>query len=232
VSLLWFHATGRQAASDYVRLLDVGLRPAAFVTDTQQLELHLAIVPHRVYCYLGRTLEAFGEFCVALRPDSLPVGELSPFDTGGLVRKLEPIRTWTREQQQTYLDAFSFSTLTRADCLARHPAEALVEYLECARPVQRGPHQLWDGTPEADIWALAPEHDWRAWTWEGRWQQLPIAGQIVAWSCAPSLFPLILDATERTDANISSEILDGFLQTYQPGGVGALVADLKAVQAQ
>src|ERR1043166_742047 len=48
VSLLWFHATRRQAASDYVRLLDVGLRPAAFVTDTQQLELQLAIVPHRV----------------------------------------------------------------------------------------------------------------------------------------------------------------------------------------
>lgn len=231
MSLLWFHATDRKAPADYVQLLTTGLRPPPFATDTQQLELHLAIVPHCVYCYLGRTLESFGDFGLALHPDALAVGELSPFDSGGLVRKAAPIRDWPREQQQEYLRAFSFSTEVRSDCLSRHPNTAVAPYLRGERPSARGPHELWDGRPEADIWALAAEHDWRSWTWEGRWQELPISGHIVAWTCAPSMFPEILEATESAEVPVSSELIESFLSSYRPGGVGALVADLREEQA-
>lgn len=228
MSLLWFHATTRKTPADYVRLLRLGLHPATFTTQTQQLELHLRIVPHRVYCYLGRTLETFGDFGLALRPDALADGELSPFDTGGLVRNISPVRDWPQPQQQTYLQAFSFPTAARNDCLLRHPSAGFGPYLRGEKPGQRGPHELWTG-PEADIWSLASEREWRAWTWEGRWQELPIAGHIAAWTCTPAMFPEIVEATESAD--VPPELLEPFLRSYHAGGVGALVADLRERQA-
>lgn len=228
MSLLWFHATRRSTPSDYVRLLQLGLGPAPHAGETKQLELHLAIAPHRVYCYLGRTREAFGDFCVVLRPDQVREdGEISPFDTGGLVHKIEPVCNWEQGQQQEYLSAFTFATSTREDCLARYPNGNLRSYLDGARPPQSGPHAFWAEKPEAEVWVHGT--DWRAWTWEGRWEDLKLVGQLFAWTCAPSLFAQILEATESA-SDIAEEHIDDFIRKYQPGGVGALVADLKAVQ--
>lgn len=225
--LFWFHATRRPAVDHYVGVLRDGCRPPPTVSETQQLELALDITPPRVYCYLGRTLEQFGEFCLVFEPPRLPTGNMSPFDTGGLVRKIRPVSDWQIVQRVEYLRALSFSTQTMDDMLAGYPADQHERYLDCERPTFAGPHEIWTDAPIADIWAQGTH--WRAWTWEGRWEMLPVAGTIRAWTCAPAIF---MDIVERIEAapDLPVAVVDDFLARFRPGGVSALVADLRVEQ--
>jgi hypothetical protein len=211
-----------------VDILRLGCRPAPFVNDTQQLEFELRIAPARVYCYLGRTLEQFGEFCIAFHPLAVPVGEMCPFDSGGLVRKIPPVNGWSREQQSEYLNALTFSTAERESRIASYPAGSRESYLESRRPEQAGPHEVWTDAPVAEIWRSGTH--WRAWTWEGRWHDIPLAGAVRAWSCSPSLFMDIVEAIEASE-DLPAASVDQFLASYRPGGVGALIADLRAEQS-
>jgi hypothetical protein len=227
LTLLWFHGTRRSGVEDYLGILRSGCHPAPFKNDTQQLEMDLQISPPRVYCYLGRTLEQFGEFCMVFDPRRLPVGEMSPFDTGGLVRKIPPVRDWPESDRAAYLAALSFSTADREAHVAAYPADRRPGYLDCERPPQEGPHEIWPNSPVAEIWKQGTH--WRAWTWEGRWALLPVSGNLRAWTCSPSLFMDILEAIEGCD-DIPTSAVDEFLACFRPGGVGALIADLRAEQ--
>jgi hypothetical protein len=228
VRLLWFHATRRSGVAEYLGILRSGCQPAPFKNETQQLEMNLQISPPRVYCYLGRTLEQFGEFCIVFDPAQLPAGEMSPFDTGGLVRKILPVRDWAEPDRAGYLAALSFSTSDRETHVGTYPASRRRAYLDCERPSEDGPHAVWPNVPVAEIWKLGTH--WRAWTWEGRWAVLPIDGSVRAWTCSPALFMDILEAIESSD-DIPAAVADAFLARFRPGGVGALIADLRAEQA-
>ena len=223
--MFWFHATRRPAAADYVSILRDGCRPSSIPTHTNQLELELSVgVPH-VYCYLGRTREQFGDFAVALSPADLPEGHMCPFDSGGLVENTPPVSSWARDAKASYLDAFSFSTATRASLVGDYPGTKLKEYLAGIRPIQTGPHEVWAHRPEANIWEIG--NHWRSWTWEGRWPHLPIRGHLRAWSCAPALFVSILEQLEAGD---SIELSD-CLALYREGGVGAMISEMSLEQA-
>lgn len=227
--MLWFHATRRPSLDHYVAILRTGCRPPppSAAGQTQQLELDLAISSPRVYCYLGRTLEQFGEFCVVFEPGRVPIGEMCPFDSGGLVRKIRPISDWDAEARAEYLSALTFATSELRDRVSGYPADRVDQYLQCERPVFEGPHEVWPQLPVADIWRQGT--DWRAWTWEGRWEVLPVAGCVRAWTCAPAMF---MDIVERIESatDLPVGVVDDFLARFRPGGVGALVADLRAEQ--
>lgn len=228
VTLFWFHATRRSAAAEYLAILRSGCQPAPFRTETQQLEMNLQIAPSRVYCYLGRTREQFGEFCIVFDPAQVPIGEMSPFDTGGLVRKIAPVRDWPEGDRAAYLAALTFPTDQHDAHLHAYPASRRQAYLDCERPIEDGPHIVWPGTPMAEIWKLGTH--WRAWTWEGRWEVLPVNANVRAWSCSPALFMDLIEAIEGND-DIPTTVVDAFLSRFRPGGVGALIADLRAEQA-
>jgi hypothetical protein len=228
VTLFWFHATRRSTIAEYLAILRSGCQPAPFKNDTQQLEMNLQIAPARVYCYMGRTLEQFGEFCIVFDPAQMPVGEMSPFDTGGLVHKIPPVRDWPAIDRVDYLAALSFSTGDREAHMRAYPATRRQAYLDCERPGEDGPHILWPAAPVAEIWKLGTH--WRAWTWEGRWDVLPVSTNVRAWSCSPALFMDLLEAIEGND-DIPTAVVDTFLARFRPGGVGALIADLRVEQA-
>ena len=222
-ALHWFHATKRQTASDYIEIFSAGCRPSPHPTETKQLELHLSIIEPHVYCYLGRTLEQFGDFCIVLKPDEMPTGEMSPFDSGGLARKIKPVSGWGQADQKAYLSSFSFQTTNIQTNISTYPATDVDAYLAAEKPAADGPHKLWAG-PSADIWKL--NTDWRAWTWEGRWKTLPTAHHLLAWTCSPALWPNILAAVESHSASFPLD----FMERYRPGGVSALVSAMRKEQ--
>jgi len=229
--LLWFHSCNRKTVEEFVDVLRHGPAPApaAMLTTTKQLELKLAIAPTRVYCFLGRTSDAFGEYALAFQAHVIPGGEVSPFDTGGLVKHIAPIRDWPQAEQQGYLRAFTWPCAELEDLLATYPGVGRASrerYLDVrVGPAAPGPHALWGGRIEAQIWD--GNRDWRAWTWEGRWpKQVPVGAQLVAWTCSPVLLPQILDVADRATGPTDQNWFDDVLRRRVDGGVGNLVAAL------
>jgi hypothetical protein len=227
--MFWFHATKRSDEGGYLAIINDGCSPPPphVDTETKQLELQLAISDAHVYCFLGRTLEQFGQFCIVLRTDGVPEGTICPFDSGGLVRKIRPVSTWDPDKQGEYLRSLSTSSTSLATRTARYPGTRIAPYLRCERPPEAGPHEIWAGLPEADIWRQGTH--WRAWTWEGRWLKLPVNDTLHAWACTPALFKRIVEATER-DKTIQPNVLDNFMRHYREGGVSAMIADLRMEQ--
>jgi hypothetical protein len=72
--MFWFHATKCLDEGGYLTIISDGCSPPPphVDTGTKQLELQLAISDAHVYCFLGRTLEQFGQFCIVLRTDGVP----------------------------------------------------------------------------------------------------------------------------------------------------------------
>lgn len=225
--LLWFHAFGRLA------VLYDGLKVSPRMTDTKQLELELGILPHALYCYLGRTLEVFGDLALALAPSASTAGSMSPFDSGGLVEKCPPVCDWAHEKKKDFLAAYTWPMSERASLLRKYPggeADDLRRYLDPSRrPEQQGPHSIWPDKPEANIWEL--DRHWRGWTWEGRWpDELPIEGHVVGWSCAPARWADVITwfETEASDREFAS--FTRLRPLFVEGGVGGLIASLHARQ--
>ncbi|PRQ08791.1 hypothetical protein ENSA7_14230 [Enhygromyxa salina] len=229
--IVWFHAFRRNSVGAAINALRNGFAPAppaAAAPDTGQLELELRISPARVYCYLGRTLETFGEWSIAFHnPDFKVFGEVSPFDTGGLVRKISPVCTWERERRQTFLHSYTWSESQRQELLQEHPGlDFLSDYLDLTRawsPPHSGPHEVWNDKPAAAIWRGNP--DWRSWTWEGRFDTFK-AERVVAWSSPPSFYAQLLDWHDSEADDDEAEWFRTFFQKYISGGTGALVREL------
>lgn len=97
---LWFHAFDRPAIPETIDVLRNGpsFHPSPTCT-TRVNEGILAIAPPHVYAYLGRPVELFGHTAVSLPIDAL-TGTVSPFDTGGLVGHIAPVKDWTQDARR------------------------------------------------------------------------------------------------------------------------------------
>lgn len=232
--LHWFTAYSRKTIEEYVAVLSIGpAPPPENVGKARQLELFLRIAPPRVYFYLGRTKEEFGEFAIILENRDLPDADVSPFDTGGLVRKIRPVCDWGASEKQAFLASYTWCLHEAHEAFALYPGtteQGLRRYLACDAPeFGTGPHAIWTNRPPADIWAS--NKDWRCWTWEARWtQRVPVGDRLVAWTCEPAHWPRILEAVEAMPDDAARQ-WDGLLRRFVPGGVGALVAHFAERQA-
>lgn len=241
MELYWVRACSRGTPAELVLLLRQGDEPPppGTVTGTKQLELELEIAPARVYFYLGRTHAGFGTLAFAVRQRSCSSSEVSPCDTGGLVKHIKPVSAWEPEAKKSYLSSVTWSHDELVDLLTNYPGPTVAHvkrYLDLRqKPVQEGPHAVWPTRAiEAPIWSQ--NDDWRAWTWEARASaQVPMGDNLVAWSCAPALRESVMDAIAY---QAQTEAVDGkppvwalrLVDTYIDGGVGLLVDTLKHVQ--
>jgi hypothetical protein len=226
VSLSWFHGHRHDAVADITKVLRNGVRAADRTEGgTGQLELELAIQPIRAYCYLGRTHEVFGSFAFAVSSVT-SVGDISPFDTGGLVRHVNPIKTWEAELRKKFLADYSWPLSELEGVLSAYPGATnadLVRYLDrSAKPMHSGPHKLWTGKSEADIWAL--NEDWRVWTWEGRFHEgFAVGDQLVAWTCPTARYGQLMQWADNVANAADQEWFATVLPKWVEGGVYALV---------
>ena len=226
--LLWVRAFNVKDLATRLSTLTVeaAAPPAHVQTETRQLELTLGIRDAHVYFYLGRTLENFGSFALAIRKP-VELGEMSPFDTGGLVRKIRPVSTWDSDRQGAYLRSATFSTVDSARNLEAYPANRLTDYLHCERPPQAGPHETWQAIPVAEIWDA--NNDWRCWTWEARYRApVPTGASVVAWSCSPSQYEAVFDALLAQAPDVATHLVD----TYIEGGVGVFINEIARQQLE
>jgi hypothetical protein len=233
--LVWVHAFRRADEAAIVRVLRDGpqIHPDE-TNDTRVYEGRLGIAPNRVYAYVGRTLETFGENALVLPPAAVRGGHLTPFDTGGTIRKIRPIDDFPDPEKAAYVAAFTW-TLPEdlAACLETYPtgdATRLAAYLDTAKPDGRGPGDLWPGKPDAAIWEQ--NTDWRAWTWEGRAEPHHLAiDQLRHWTCSPSVANGVFATAKRLYGATDRPFLLRLTKTYLEGGVGSMLLRLRKDQA-
>lgn len=238
--MYWFHAFGRHTpgapldVNYFLGVLRDGPSPGATATREHENDLGFS-VPH-VYAYLGRTLPEFGSAAFALTRDALN-GTVSPFDTGGLVKKIDPVRTWAQEKRRKYLAQYTWPTADLITLLELHPSstpDGVATYLDGTKPIQKGPHDLWPADPgtkslSADIWEQ--NSDWRAWTWECRQAPpLSVAKKIVQWSCTNPIYEEIVKYANDVAPPHEEDWLTSLLSLFVPGGVSTLVQTLREAQ--
>jgi hypothetical protein len=205
--------------------------PAARTRMNEEL---LAIAPPCVYAYLGRTDELFGNAALSLPIEGL-TGTVSPFDTGGLVRHIVPVKDWPADHRRSFLAHYSWPTDNLQALLTAYPTTGAPQrraYLNSDRPHAAGPHEVWPTAEEpfvASIWT--EPNEWRSWLWEGRSpHQLSIQQNLVAWSCSAPTYGEILKHIEEVADAADVGWLETLLQKYVDGGVSALVQNLRDAQ--
>jgi hypothetical protein len=225
--LLWFRAFNRPTMEDVLGVLRDGDRPHPDpASGTRLNEENLEISPPCVYMYLGRTLEEFGKNAFTLMYDGFS-GTISPFDTGGLVRKIKPLCDWCRDDRNAFLAAYSWSSDEMSELFRAFPGDdeaSICRYLDGERPDGGGFYEaVPEDLPEADLWR---ENDsWRAWIWEGRCpSHLPIGSRLHRWTCPPEVFAEFQEvAVTRPDDLPWSVFLT---ERYVRGGVSHLIQSL------
>ncbi len=235
---LWFRAFNRTEAEQLFDVLSKGDTPNPNSDcTTQQNERTLGISPPHVYAYLGKTLPSFGKFGISLEMaglvTSVPEGQLSPFDTGGLVEHIHPICEWDEEERREYLGQHSWDHRALETLLDTWPGNDPAEqaaYLDGDRPKMRGPHEaladISGDLPEVELWV--ENGSWRAWVWELRVPaRLPV-DTLAFWTCPPDVFPAFLRLGDHKPA-IQPQILE-LVARYVPGGLGQLIAKLRDKQ--
>lgn len=237
MAYLWFHAFRRDNVPDVLSALTAGPTPG-LGTRTAENEEILGIAPACVYAYLGQTFEEFGDCAFCVGEGDLMDGVLvSPFDTGGLVAHLTPVRDWEDEARRAFLAHFSFPAQSIADLLRSYPTtrrERVSAYLRGERPPEPGPHAAFAGRPGdenrvAAIWenAVSP----RAWLWEARApRRLEVGARLTHWSCSASTYQQILRHAEDVVDEVEAGHLAELLRLYIPGGVSSLCLHLIGVQ--
>lgn len=241
--LMWFHAFrrtiggGRTDPPDIEAILRVlhdgpQVHPSE-TNETRQHELRLRIQPHRVYAYLGRTLDAFGDNAVVLPQKSIQAGHVSPFDTGGLINKLAPINGCEDDAKADFLASFTWTIADLPARLDEYPSrapDALERYLDPDhKPAGIGPCVVWADRPSVPLWK-SNDH-WRAWTWEGRAEPQHVAiAELHHWTCAASVERQILKAAKRVYRS-EKDFVIRLQRTWVEGGVSPLVAKLRRAQA-
>lgn len=256
-NLLWFHSFDRKKAQDELGdIVDVLMNGAPVSNDpdskTPGNEKVLRIDPRRVYAYLGRPHEQFGENIVALEGSSLDAlaGHMSPFDTGGLVKHFKPVADLDDAAKADYLALFTWDTSQRGTVIGNYPGadKAQIEdYLDCKRPEVDGPYVVLarddhrsNGLAKSPIWKenTGAEMDWRLWTWEGRVPGRLPATNLVKWTCASSHNKAVISAlTKRmSDARnagdqATEDRVRAIVGSFVTGGLSALVTKLRSEQA-
>lgn len=228
--LLLFHAFRRNAAADIVEVLTVGPRPSPDVNcTTQRNERELDINPPHVYAYLGKTVPEFGNAAFAIGDGTIK-GDISPFDTGGLVDHIHPVRDWPRNDRRAFLRANTWPSGRLHAQLERYPGTAVHEiaaYLDGERPSQPGPSAVFANPPPASTWSDA-RNIWPAWTWELRVANILAlsAADLVNWTCPAAMFNDVYEELLRSNHADAGTLLGKYIE----GGVSRMVERLRAVQ--
>jgi hypothetical protein len=232
----WFHAFRRDSVADILAVLRNGATPRLGGT-TAHNEETLAIAPPCVYTYLGQTFEEFGDCAVTVPMDALrPDARVSPFDTGGLVGHLDPVKGWTVEAKRSFLGHFTWPANELPNLLAQYPtnnAGRRGSYLRGERPPHAGPHEIFLGDAEdetrvAAIWQNGTRSC--AWLWEARSPgQLELAPHLFRWSCSNTTYDAILRYVEDLGGQ-DADWIASLIERYVPGGVSALVVSLLPAQ--
>jgi hypothetical protein len=228
----WFHAFRRGGAKEILDVLRDGpkIHPNP-KCDTRVHETTLGIDPNCVYAYLGRTLETFGETALVL-PINAIKGKVSPFDTGGLVNKINPVKALPDSDKRVFLNAFTWPISKIPSLLSEHPTKQtrrVQRYLAGVEPPDAdGPSQLWPNSKAtAAIWRS--NNDWRAWTWEVRSPEQFDVSRLEEWTCSPALYAEILDHVDALAG--AANWFEDVASRYVHGGVSNLVEQWKSRQA-
>lgn len=231
---LWFHAFRRDRAREIVQVLTQGPLPHPDPEcATQRHERELGIPAPCVYAYLGQTVEAFGDAAFALPFDAV-VGRVSPFDTGGLVHQIGPVKAWKDTDRRRFLKRYSWSSSRMPTLVDQYPTPSRkAQYLAGQRPAVAGPHDVWPAKAHpyvAAIWTA--NDDRRAWLWECRSPENLQTGasRLVSWTCSPATYPGIVEYCDQHARGEEADSLASLLSTYVKGGVGTLVAQLRPAQ--
>lgn len=233
----WFHAFRRSDIREVISVLADGPMPLAG-SKTAGNERVLGIEPPRVYAYLGQTFEEFGDSALSLGMAALDdATAVSPFDTGGLVDHISPVRDWPPERQRAFLSLYTWPATELEALLKRYPtdtAASVAAYLRGVRPSAAGPHDVFavDGPDDARVAAIWQNGtSARAWLWEARAPgSLPVTAHLEKWSCSPSTYQALLRYEEELDDEAIGALIARLKEAFVPGGVAALVVGLLAQQ--
>jgi hypothetical protein len=222
-NLLWFHAFGGTTPDPGMVLstLKKALTPNPD-SDVRDDEVELKIEPPRVYAYLGRGHDNFGRVIVTI-PFAKVDGDCSPFDSGGLLRKIVPVSTWEQEDKGRYLAEFTWSTALLGAKLNDYPGKKnLQRYLSGTRPSKlAGPHDVWPSKLTAPIWKA--NASWVCWTWEVRVpNHLSLGSSIFRWTCEPELFGRIQALAENAPPS-EVDLYIHLTRTHVKWGIKALL---------
>jgi hypothetical protein len=233
--LLWFHVFERDTVPARLEVLRSGPVVGANATTTKTNESALGIEPNCVYAYLGNAVQIFGDTVLSLPVEAI-VGSVSPFDTGGLVSHIAPVKAWEQERQRKFLQQFSWSSTELPHLLSLYPSTdpaKLGGYLDRARPAHAGPHELWT-TPDdvkAEIWS-DPGNGYQTWLWEVRSPtQIAINGNLVAWSCSGPVYEEVLTLSANATQPDELGFFEVLFSRYVPGALSGLLTFLRAQQA-
>lgn len=211
---------------EILQVLRTGPRPpgSGVKPTTKHNEEYLGLPPS-VYAYLGRSSDQFGQngFAVPLRGVA---GDVSPFDTGGLVKHIAPVREWDQGRKRRFLQEYTWGDGSLSRLLKKYPSARLLEYLNGDPPNAVGPHEFWSKT-EAPIWDPAL-NQWQAWTWEIRSEHFPVGDNLVKWTCPTDLYEQIQDFAEREPEEV--EFFVNLNERYVPGGVSQLLRECRSHQ--
>lgn len=218
--LLWFHAFRRSTVVD---VIDVLRRGPGYNPDpacrTRRNEAALGL-PASSYAYLGKTVPDFGDVGFAFPFDEI-TGEMSPFDTGGLVAHIKPVSEREDAEKRAFLGAYTFNTRNRKRLLAAYPGssrKATLSYLRGEPPnAHDGPHRVWPSGAVTDpaiaaIWNA--DNSWQAWTWEARARRRLPVKTVHRWSCSAVLHARIREYAETSAKNSELPFLEALLGAY------------------
>ncbi len=234
--LLWFHAFRRPSVAAVVDVLrrGPGFNPDPNCT-TRKNEAVLGIPPS-VYAYLGKTVPDFGDAAFAFPFDEI-TGEMSPFDTGGIVEHITPVRDRSKTEKRAFLASYTFKARRRKRLLADYPGAsrpATRAYLRGDQPNGHpGPHAIWTSAAVTDpsiaaIWNV--RNGWQAWTWEARVRRKLPPSTVHRWSCTAVLYARIREYAETSAPKRDVAFIESLLSSYVRGGVSKLVAELQEEQ--
>lgn len=233
-NLFWFHAFNRPGgAKEILDVLVHGPKPSpdGVPSKTRQNEIALDL-SRSAYAYLGQSNALFGASCVVFTQDQAPTDAiLSPFDTGGLVGHIAPVKDWTPGERRDYAHAYSWSITSQSGLLSDYPGSRPAElkgYLNGGCPKHVGPHTLWGRPKAADIWTSV--NQWPAWTWELRSSSgLPGGFRVKYWTTAATTFSEIVELAAHDDPS-NLTLHEHLMSAYVEGGVSLLLARLRNTQ--
>lgn len=230
-NLLWFHAFDRKPnrLTDVLAVLKNGAMAAGQGSKSQTAANEECLkLPSSAYAYLGRGSDQFGVNALTLPLETtLPGGAVSPFDTGGLVAHIAPVKGWADADKAAFVAEYTWPSSEVKARLKEYPTQRrLSAYLNGAPPQVDGPHKLWAGR-EAKIWN-GSGNTWQAWTWELRVQQLPAGRKMKHWTAPYKVFLELMKRAASDEDN--AQWYEFLAQTYVPGGLSQLIRLIREEQ--
>lgn len=144
-------------------ILGSGLRRSSKTQRTREFEAKVNL-GDALYLYVGWCTPEFGTCAFAVNPERIRERwTTTPFDSGGIDSKLEPVQSWSLDAKRAFLKRERATGETFAERFAAFLCdhfEAPMNYFQDIRPNTAGmcPHEI----------DLERNRDRRAWTWEAQ----------------------------------------------------------------